>query len=1052
MKVTRLLLVIGAVFCVLFINCDQLLNPEAANNPPDQPFSPNPYSGQMLDPGEITLYWQCSDPDGDPLTYDVAFGNSPSPQQIANKISSRSYDVGNVLPGTWYWRVVAHDSKGEEAMGPVWSFQVIQPNQPPEQPSNPYPADNAQNASIYTQLSWTCDDPEGDELQFEVHFGESTEPAEVGTLHNERTYNPGLLEPLTRYYWKIIAYQGGSEERIESPLWSFTTEGPGRPNFPTPPDGDMNISVDTDLSWECENPNGNTVEYDVYFGLNSYDLVAQGVQDNHYDPGTLEQGAIYRWKIVARYAGAGSSKTLSGKHEAPEFKANTNVVPRGKARDSEIPLKVSLKKKSVEAQKGTESVLTDIEGPDWEFTTETVDNQPPYEPSNPSPYDGETGINPDDGYLMWDGGDPEGDWTLYYTYMGTDQYNLQPYSWDRADTHVEFYNLEPNTQYFWKAEARDSHDHSTMGPIWSFWTRVTHRNFPQTPYNPSPSEAQSDVPYDQVTLTWSCDDPDPDGDKVYYDLYVSPTGSSTGYQLKASDLSDPTYTLYSLDPNTTYLWKVNADDDFDHIAYGPEWMFSTSIEQNEIVFNDANLEAAVREYFGISEGPIYDNDVEWATEFSATGRNIMDLTGLEYFTNLSSLTLSNNNISSLIPISQLTNLGFLYVDQNNISDVGALHDLTNITDLNISDNDISYIGYLENLTSLRNFYFSNNPVQMINILEDFPDLVQASMAGTNVTDLRPLYWNDNFANGAALDITGCPLDTWSKAQYLPLLERRGVWVTTDIDPTAIYFVDENFDRVVHDLVGVPYETQLYDSDVSGITEWDLSYKFILDLAGLQHLSDASWLDLSNNTSIDDLWPLSWLTSLSTLRIDSASLTDLSVFSYFEEEGPYLDTLVLSNNYLVDVSILNTQMGLEYLDISGNQVQDISSLYFAALEVLKVANNPITDLSVLSYNPMLREVDVSGISTSDIQIMTSNPYLEIVLANNIGVPDLSMFASHQYLTHLEVRYGAIEDLTPLVDNLNFGSGAYLDLTGNPLSADAINTQIPALEARGVIVDY
>ena len=1052
MKATGKLLLFGTSILCLFFSCDQLLNPEEQNNPPGQPYSPNPYQDQVIQPGDVTLAWSCSDPDNDQLTYDVAFGNNSFPPQVAGRISSNSYYAGNLGGGTWYWKIVAHDPNGGTTEGPVWSFQVSEPTQPPETPHTPDPGDGAQGVSITPTLSWTCGDPETDDYQMDVYFGEGSNPQYVGTLHNERSYFAGWLEPLTTYSWKITAYEGGSEERSEGPLWSFTTEGPGRPNSPQPPDGSQNVSVDADLSWECENSGGNTILYDVYFGLNVDTLmVSQGQQDTYYDPGTMQGGSIYRWHIVARYAGSSVVKILKGKLVPEGSSKSVKSSRKGTVREEAGKTKAPLNSKTLNGQIGSDAVQTDIEGPVWEFWTETPENQPPYEPSNPSPYNGEIGVDPDAGELSWEGGDPEGDWTLYYTYFGTDQYNLQPFSWDRADLTAEFFDLEPNTQYFWQAEARDSHDHSTMGPVWSFWTGVTHRNYPAVPNSPDPYEAQMEVSYEQVTLTWSCTDPDPDGDNVTYELYLSDTGSSADLQIYASDIDDAAYTLTGLTPSGIYMWKIVADDRFGHKTEGPVWYFETAAARTQVIFNDANLEAAVREHFGIYDRPVYDVDVNWATEFSATNRSITDLTGLEYFTNLSSLTLSNNNISSLDRLSQLSNLGTLYLDQNNISDMGAIQWLTNLTDLNLSDNNINNISYVSNLTSLSHFYCSNNPVEVIADLENLPDLLEVSLDGTNVANLGPLFMNVNFANGAALNVTGCPLDIWSKAEYLPRLEHRGVWITTDLDLSAIYFSDLNFDHVVHDMLGVPYTTQLYDSDVYSFIEWDFSYKFILDLSGLQHFTNTTWLDLTYNPSIDDLWPLEWLTGLSTFKLDSSDVSDLSVFATFEEYGPYLDTLVLSRSQITDVSILRSQIGLEYLDIHGNQVQDISALD-NPYEVLNVADNPINDLSVIGGDPYLREVDVSDVFTGNLSPLANNTLLEKVRANNIGLADLSMFSAHQVLKHLELRGNAIADLTPLVNNPYFGSGAYLDLTGNPLSADAISIQIPALEAKGVVVVY
>lgn len=44
--------------------------PELANKPPLKPFSPVPANGADDQPKNITLTWECSDPEGDTITYE----------------------------------------------------------------------------------------------------------------------------------------------------------------------------------------------------------------------------------------------------------------------------------------------------------------------------------------------------------------------------------------------------------------------------------------------------------------------------------------------------------------------------------------------------------------------------------------------------------------------------------------------------------------------------------------------------------------------------------------------------------------------------------------------------------------------------------------------------------------------------------------------------------------------------------------------------------------------------------------------------------------------
>ena len=84
-------------------------------------------------------------------------------------------------------------------------------------------------------------------------------------------------------------------------------------------------------------------------------------------------------------------------------------------------------------------------------------------------------------------------------------------------------------------------------------------------------------------------------------------------------------------------------------------------DETPVIFPDPNLEAAIRQRINKSEGPIYTNDLEGLLILVALGRDISDLTGLEYCVNLKQLYLQIDPICDLSPLASLpnlTNLGF----------------------------------------------------------------------------------------------------------------------------------------------------------------------------------------------------------------------------------------------------------------------------------------------------------------------------------------------------------------------------------------------------------
>jgi hypothetical protein len=96
------------------------------NHPPNLPTNPSPKDKSERISNTMTLNWECSDPDGDALLYDVYAGNTNPPlQKVASKISSTSYDITLSDSGIYYWQVVAFDTYLAEIKSHVWEIDSL---------------------------------------------------------------------------------------------------------------------------------------------------------------------------------------------------------------------------------------------------------------------------------------------------------------------------------------------------------------------------------------------------------------------------------------------------------------------------------------------------------------------------------------------------------------------------------------------------------------------------------------------------------------------------------------------------------------------------------------------------------------------------------------------------------------------------------------------------------------------------------------------------------------------------------------------------------------
>jgi len=98
---------------------------EATNLAPEAPFDPFPSDEAEITASFETLFWSCSDPEGDPLTYDVYFGDSNTPPlKNQEPQTDDTYDVSGLVSGvTYYWYIVAHDTHGNSTQSSLWRFK-----------------------------------------------------------------------------------------------------------------------------------------------------------------------------------------------------------------------------------------------------------------------------------------------------------------------------------------------------------------------------------------------------------------------------------------------------------------------------------------------------------------------------------------------------------------------------------------------------------------------------------------------------------------------------------------------------------------------------------------------------------------------------------------------------------------------------------------------------------------------------------------------------------------------------------------------------------------
>ena len=312
---------------------------------------------------------------------------------------------------------------------------------------------------------------------------------------------------------------------------------------------------------------------------------------------------------------------------------------------------------------------------------------------------------------------------------------------------------------------------------------------------------------------------------------------------------------------------------------------------------DANLRAAIAEALGKSpNAPITLREMERLRELRVADRDIRDLTGLQFATNMYRLHIGEgsrgNQVSDLSPIAGLINLERLYLASNPISDISLLKGLTNLKGLVLEGTLVSDLSPLTTLTNLDALWIGDTIISDLSPIAGLINLKSLQIFYTNVSDLSPIA---GLINLEALDFGNSP--------------------ASDLSPIA-------------GLINLKH-----------IVTWGSPISDLSPLAGLTKLEIISF----KGAEISDLKPLVGLTGLKELHLKGNKVSDISPLAGLTE----LVHLDLGRNNISDISLLKGLINLKWLNVAENDISDVSPLAgLINLKWLGVYRNEISDISPL----------------------------------------------------------------------------------------------------------
>lgn len=438
-------------------------------------------------------------------------------------------------------------------------------------------------------------------------------------------------------------------------------------------------------------------------------------------------------------------------------------------------------------------------------------------------------------------------------------------------------------------------------------------------------------------------------------------------------------------PDTAFKAKLLAASSTADIAYNAA---GTKIKID--INNDSNIQ--------VSEALlVYKLVVGVSTSIG----NITDLTGVESFTNLKTLTCWRNHITSL-NINNLTNLETLNCSVNDLTTLN-ITSLTNLKYLYCNDNDLTSLNTSTN-TNLLKIICNNNSLASLNITNclqltelDCRSNQLTSLDVSNRVNLTNLDCGSNVITD--LNITNCyAFASFSCAgnqlTSLDISNRPNLW-SLNCAVNLLTSLNITNDLALIDLSFFTNQIQTINLDpFVNIETLGLGGNPYTSPVNLSTLVNLYWLDAQNIESVD-VFPLNatsmpLLTNLKILKTDGSNLGN---FNY--ALIPNLEQLLCRNTGLTSLSTIPT--GISQFACENNQVTSMDFTAFPNLILLNIARNPVTSLT-FGNHPDLTNIWASRVDLTSIDV-SNLPALSYISTDN-----------SPYLTNLNVKNGITTNLS------------------------------------------
>ncbi len=513
----------------------------------------------------------------------------------------------------YYWRVSASNSSSSSIWSNVWSFTTAALPLPPTLVAPPN--DTTLQPENIT-FAWNVV-PNADHYHIQV----STTPSFDSLIINDSsltiaTKQIDSLSPNQIYYWRVSAKDSATNGQWSNARIVKTSSKPAStlaaPNPVSPANGAVNQPTTLTLLWSSvSGASSYSLEVATDAAFNNIVVNQSGLSNTYYQVTNLSNGITYYWRAGASslilFSGWSSTwnfttipatvvltppmlispvngairqlTTLTFKWDSTANAVSYNlVIATDSLYHSIAQAKYNITTTSEQITGLQKSTIyywhvnavsqqdTSLFSTTWNFQTysDSVYTPIPSVPTLLSPADNSTN-EPLYPILSWN----KSTNALFYTLEAAKDTLFKNLIFNDSvltQTYYQIGQLNYNTEYYWRVNARDSAGASNWSSVWQF---TTQNYSSTTPALVSPADGATNEPL-SVACIW-----DSISSASFYDLEISDSANFSSLIYNDSTSVNTSEVVGNLIGNTNYFWRVRSKSNGSWSAFSSAWRFTT---------------------------------------------------------------------------------------------------------------------------------------------------------------------------------------------------------------------------------------------------------------------------------------------------------------------------------------------------------------------------------------------------------------------------------------------------------------------------------------------